>query len=44
LIGQGELIGLPVAAGLLAGVMWQRVFIGTTNVESQTQATATAGL
>lgn len=44
MIGQGALVGLPVATGLFAGVMVQRVLRRTTKVESQTQATATVGL
>lgn len=44
MIGQGHLVGLPVAAGLFAGVILQRVVIGTTKVESQSAAAATAGL
>ena len=44
MIGQGQLVGLPVAAGLFAGVMLQRVVMGTAKVESPTPATATAGL
>jgi uncharacterized protein len=44
MVGQGQLLGLPVAAGLFTGVMLQRVIARTAKVESQTPAPSTAGL
>lgn len=44
MIGQGALVGLPVAAGLFAGVMLYRAFMRTMKVESHTRTAATAGL
>jgi uncharacterized membrane protein YedE/YeeE len=44
MIGQGELIGLPVVTGLFAGVTLQRVLMRTTKLKSHLQATAPVGL
>ena len=44
MIGQGQWIGLPVAAGLLAGVTLQRALKGTRQADSERPATAMAGL
>ena len=44
MVGEGRLVGLPVAVGLLAGVLLQRAFVARTNVETHAPASATAGL
>jgi uncharacterized protein len=44
MIGEGQLLGLPVAAGLIAGVMLQPVLVDISRVGSQRPATAPAGL
>ena len=44
MIGEGRLVGLPVAMGLLAGVTLQRLLVKRKNVEVHTPASAAAGL
>ena len=44
MIGQGHVVGLPVAAGIFGGAMLQRVFRRATQVESPPPAPAVAGL
>jgi uncharacterized membrane protein YedE/YeeE len=44
MLGQGAWVGLPVAAGLFAGVLFERLFPRTTKVEQPAHASAPAGL
>ena len=44
MVGEGRLVGLPVAVGLLAGVLLQRALIGRTTAETHLPAPATVGL
>lgn len=44
MIGEGRLVGLPVAIGLVLGVRLQSVLVGKRNTEAHTPAPAAAGL
>jgi len=44
MIGEGGLVGVPVAVGLLAGVTLQGMLAARKSVEAHTPARATAGL
>jgi uncharacterized protein len=44
MIGEGRLVGVPVAVGLLAGVTLQGMLAARKSVEAHTPAPATAGL
>ena len=44
MVGEGRLVGLPVAVGLLAGVLLQRALIGRATTETHAPAQAIAGL
>jgi uncharacterized membrane protein YedE/YeeE len=44
MIGEGRLVGVPVAVGLLAGVTVQRMLATKNNIDAQIPAPATAGL
>ena len=44
MIGEGRLVGLPVAVGILAGVTLQRALVGRKNDEAHTPAPAAVGL
>lgn len=44
MIGEGRLVGLPVAIGLLGGVTLQRILVEKKKIERQPAGSATAGL
>ena len=44
MVGEGRMLGLPVAFGLLAGVLLQRSIVRRTTVETHAPAPAAAGL
>jgi uncharacterized membrane protein YedE/YeeE len=44
MIGEGRLVGIPVAVGLLAGVTLERMLARRKDVEAHVPAAAAAGL
>ena len=44
MVGEGRLVGLPVAFGLVAGVLLQRALVARATAETHVPAQATAGL